>query len=578
MDLKNKSTSVYKDLLSYFKKYKYLFLILNIFNVISVILGIVPPWLTKYIVDDLIKKNRPELLGTAVLIMIGVIILKGIVDYFVRFFMEYIGQNVIHNLRSDVFAHLNKLSFSFYDNVKTGDLISRVTADAQFLKRFFGFAALTIISNFLTLISIFIVMFTWSYKLTLIYLIIIPLIIHAMKNYAYKVNPVYGKSRKSLGNLTDVIRNSVLGIETIKLFGREKWEFKQFAKENEKYYKVNVKGSKISSVWLPYVNFIVGAGTALVICLGGHLVIENEITLGVLVGLITYMRMLVRPIRQTGMLINMIAKSDAVLKRIFEIFEINHGIKDDKNAFNLKDVKGKIEFKNVSFGYKDNNMILHDLSFKINPGEKLAVVGPTGTGKTTLIQLLLRFYDADKGQILIDDNDIKKIKLHSLRKQMGIVMQDVFIFSSTIADNIAYGKPDSSMDEIIEASKKAQIHNFILTLKDGYLTQVGERGIKLSGGQKQRLAVARVLLNDPKIIIMDEPTSNVDAETEFKLNQAFDKISEGRTSIIIAHRLWTVKKADKIIVIKDGNIVEIGKHDELLLKDSCYKKMYNDII
>jgi ABC-type multidrug transport system fused ATPase/permease subunit len=569
---------IYKELLSYFKKYKVKFSLLNIFNIFSVVMGIVPPLMTKYIVDDLIKESQPQLIGIAVLIMIGVTVLKGIIDYFVRLNMEYIGQNVIHNLRTDLFNHLNKLSFSFYDNTKTGDLISRVTADAEFLKRFFGFAALTIISNILTLIAIFIVMFTWSYKLTIIYLLIIPLIIHAMRNYAYKVNPVFGKSRKSLGKLTDVVKNSVLGMETIKLFGREDWEFEQFSKENNKYYNVNIKGNKITSVWLPYVNFIIGLGTALVICIGGYLVIKNEITLGILVGLITYMRMLIRPIRQTGMMISMIAKSDAVLKRIFAILKIEPEIKDDKNAVNLSDVKGKIEFKNVSFGYKDNNTVLHNINFKIEPGEKIAVVGPTGTGKTTLIQLLLRFYDADEGQILIDNYDIKKLKLNSLRKQIGIVMQDVFIFSSSIAENIAYGRPNSSRKEIVEAAKEAKIHDFITTLKDGYETQVGERGIKLSGGQKQRLAIARVLLNNPKIIIMDEPTSNVDAQTELNLNETFEKFSENKTLIIIAHRLWTVKKADKIIVLKDGNIVEMGKHEELLMKNSYYKKMYNDII
>lgn len=574
---RDKIWSVYKEIYPYFTHYKWIVLVVTLTIIFSVILGLLPPWLTRYIIDNLIGEKRPDLLGIVILAMIGIFVVKGGLDFLIRYLAEYIGQNVIHDLRTNLYRHLNRLSFSFYDQARIGDIVSRVTADTDTLKTFFGFGSIYIIANFLTLGGILVVMFIWNYKLTLIYLAILPLIIHAMRNYAYKVRPVFGQARKSLGELTANIRDSLLGIEVMKLFGREEWEYEKFSRGNEAYSKLNVRGSKISSFWMPYVNFIIGVGIALVVSLGGWWVIRGDISLGVLIGLLAYMRLLMRPIRQTGMMISTATRASAALSRIFTVLHIQPEVRDKPNAYRLPPVKGRVRFENVNFSYRVGRPALKNINIEVEPEEIVALVGPTGAGKSTLIHLIPRFYDPDQGGVFIDNHNIKDVKVSSLREQIGIVMQNIFLFGTSIAENIAYGKPEASMKEIVEVAKIAQIHDFILSLPQGYYTQIGQRGIRLSGGQKQRLAIARFLLTNPRILLMDEPTSNVDAETEDKMNRAFARVMAGRTTFIIAHRLWTITNADKIVVLKEGLIVQAGNHRQLLAQGGIYKKMYDSL-
>jgi ATP-binding cassette, subfamily B, multidrug efflux pump len=506
--------------------------------------------------------------------MIIIIIIQGALEFINRYLMEFVAHNVIHKIRGELYSHLTGLSFSFYDKARTGDLMTRVTADTDNLKTFFGFAFMRIITNILILTGILIVMLIWNFKLALIYIIISPLIVHAMRNYSLKVRPVYGQARKRLGMISDRINDLLEGIEVVKVFAREDFELSKFTRENDKYLKANVKGGKISALWMPYVDFITGLGIGLVLLIGGRWVINGEISPGVLLGFITYMSILLRPIRQTGMMFNITNKAIASLKRINSIFEIESEIKEKKDAYVLDKIRGNILFNNVSFSYNKSELVLNDINLEVDAGETVALVGPSGAGKSTLVHLIPRFYDVDRGEVLIDGHNVLNLKLSSLRKRIGIILQSSFLFGTTIAENIAYGKPDASMKEIIEVAKIAQIHDFISSLPQGYDTQIGEKGARLSGGQKQRIEIARVLLTDPEILIMDEPASNIDVKTEENLNKAIKMLIKGRTTFIIAHRLWTVKNADKIVLLNKGRIVEIGTHKELIKREGLYKELY----
>ncbi|MFW5953200.1 MAG: ABC transporter ATP-binding protein, partial [Candidatus Natronoplasma sp.] len=385
--------------------------------------------------------------------------------------------------------------------------------------------------------------------------------------------------RKTFAKLTEMVQENFVGIEVIKLFGREDQQKKKFNKRNQEYVDINIKASKVSALWMPYVHFLVGLSTALVVWYGGKLVIEDKISLGMMAGFLSYIAMLTRPVRQTGMMINLSSQAVAATERIFDVLDMSPEVKDSLDAEDLPPVEGKVEFNDVGFSYKKGKKVLKDIDMEVKSGETVAIVGPTGSGKSTLLHLIPRFYDVDKGKILIDGHDIKKVTIDSLRKQVGIVLQHTFLFGASIRENISYGRPDASMEEIIECAKIAQIHDFIESLPLGYETPIGERGVDISGGQKQRFAMARVLLTDPSLLILDEPTSSVDVETEERMQKAMSEVIKDRTTFVIAHRLWTVQNADKILVLKKGRIVERGKHEELLEKeDGFYRKIYQQVL
>jgi len=402
----------------------------------------------------------------------------------------------------------------------------------------------------------------------------IPLMIFGMYMYASRVRPSFRSVRRSFGKLTHFVRERIIGIKVTKLFGQENQEKKKFSKINERYTKINIDASKISAKWMPYVNFFIGLSTALVVWIAGRLIIRESISFGMFVGFLSYLGMLFRPVRQTGMMINFSTHALTAAERIFQILDTESKIKDKADAQPLNDFHGDVEFKNIRFAYNGKKTVLKDINFKVNSGETVAIVGPTGAGKSTLIQLILRFYEPQKGKILIDGQDIQHIQLKSLRNHIGIVLQHTFLFAASIKENISYGKPTATMDEIINCAKIAQIHNFIKSLPLGYETPVGERGVTLSGGQRQRLAIARVLLTNPQLLILDEPTSNIDVETEQKMQQALKAVIKDRTTFIIAHRLWTIKNVDKIFVIHKQRIIEKRTHHELIEIDSNFLKTF----
>ncbi len=547
--------------------------------VISTALGLVPPWLIRYGVDTIILKGRTDRLVIIGLAMVGTAVLKGFFDFVKSYVSEYIAQTIIHDIRVNLYEHLTTLSFSFYDESRTGDLMSRLTADADSLRRFLGRVSTYVSENILTIAGILVVMMIWDYRLGMLYLLLLPFMVFGMTIYATRVRPMFRKVRRTFAALTHVVQENFVGIEVIKLFGREREEEKKFHAQNKQYIDINIEAAKVSALWMPYVHFLMGLGTALVVWYGGRLVITDVISLGTLAGFISYIAMLLRPVRQTGMMINFSSQAVAAAERIFEVMDTSSEIEDAPDAYDLPAVEGEVEVNDVSFSYRGGTQVLKDINIHVAPGQTVAIVGPTGAGKSTLLHLLPRFYDPDEGQILIDGHDIREVTLNSLRKQVGIVLQHTFLFGASIRENISYGKPEAPMDKIIECAKIAQIHEFIESLPLGYETPIGERGVNLSGGQKQRLAMARVLLTDPALLILDEPTSSIDAETEERMREAMKDVIKDRTTFVIAHRLWTVKHADKILVIKNGEIVEKGTHHELLSRgEGFYTDVYQQVL
>ncbi len=546
--------------------------------IISTALALVPPWLIRYGIDELVIGNQPEYLWMLGLAMVGVVLLQGLVDFGTRYGSEYVSQNIIHDIRNELYEHLNRLSFAFYDWSRTGDIMSRVTADADALRQFFSNACIFISGNLLTLIGVFFIMLTWEPRLALLYLLVLPLMAHAMAAYAVKVRPMFTRVRRQLGQLTRMLQEDVVGVEVVKLFGREDREYEEFSRENEEYVQVNVMAAKVTALWMPYVTFLLGVATALVVWYGGRLVIQEVISMGTLMGFTGYIAMLMRPIRQTGMMISFGAQAVAAGERIFDVLDITPEIQDAPDAYDLPPVLGRVEYRNVQFSYEPGRPVLEDINLTARPGETVAIVGPTGSGKSTLIHLLPRFYDPDTGSVSIDGNDLRDVKVQSLRSQVGIVLQHTFLFGASIRENISYGRPDAGMDEVIRCARIAQLHDFVQSLPLGYETPVGERGVTLSGGQRQRLAMARVLLTDPQLLILDEPTSSVDAETEMRMQKALSAVMEGRTTFVIAHRLWTVRNADKIVMLKSGTIAEIGTHEELAAAGGFYSEVYQTVL
>lgn len=561
-------------LLTYLKEYSLKLVITALLVIASTVFSLGPPWLIRQGIDEHILAGRVERLLWLALLMVLLALLRGIFDLGKRYQAELVAQKVVHDIRRDLFNHISRLSFSFFDSSLTGDLLSRLTSDTDDVRRMLSFVSINLIGNFLLLLGILLVLMVWELRLALLYLLFFPVMIQAMRIYAGRVRPVFARSRKQLAWLTEKVRESLLGRETVKIHNISDWSRSRVQKASDSYRDINIEAARITARWMPYVNFLTGVFSALLLWYGGRLVVQETVTLGELSGFFAYLALLFRPIRQSGMMINLASRALASGSRLLEVLEQKPEVKVYPQAYPLPAVKGRIVYENVSFSYGEDLPVLKDINLQVDPGQTAALVGPSGAGKSTLLKLLPRFYEPQQGKIYVDEHDIQQVTADSLRENLGIVFQDTFLFSASIAENIASGLPQASREEIREAAERAQIAEFIESLPLRYDTPVGERGVSLSGGQRQRLALARMLLTDPRVLLLDEPTSQLDESTEKKLKLALREVSRGRTSLIISHRLWTVTEADVIFVMEQGEIKEQGRHEELLQQSGLYSRLY----
>jgi len=485
------------------------------------------------------------------------------------------GQHVIYDISYKLFDHIQRLSLEFFDKQETGKIISRLTNDVQALNELLTQGITGIIRDFVMMVGIMFFMLYMNVKLSLLSFILIPLLFAITLSFRSKFRSAFREVRKKIANVTAKLEEGISGVRVTKSFSRENTNIKHFDKTNVENLEANMQAVKVWSVYYPIIEVITAIGTCIVIWNGGVQIMGEKLTRGELLAFLSYVRMFYMPIRQLSQIYTTMQSAMAASERIFEILDTKSKVVESPNAYDLPLIDGHVEYKNISFGYDDNKYVLHDISFSVEPGQTTAIVGPTGSGKTTIVNLLARLYDPQEGSIIIDGNDIRKVRLHSLRRQMGIVLQDSFLFSGTIRENIRYGKLDATDEDIIRASEAVSAHRFISQMPEGYNTEVGERGSKLSVGQRQLVSFARALLANPRILILDEATSSVDAYTEVLIQKALEELLKNRTSFVIAHRLSTIINSDKLLVIENGKIVETGTHNELLSKGGLYQRLYN---
>ena len=574
------SVSAFRRLMKYHRRYPWYLAAIVTLSVVRSILFSIEPLYTTYIIINVIGPPSNLTLLPGYLL---VILLAGIgfaVSNFVLLYTHGVmSQYIVRDLRTDYYRSLQSKSFSFYDSVAVGDLTSRATVDLQLVDFFMRTWLATVLNAVFTTIIIIAIILPISPIMTLISLASMPLIFYFTARLWVETMPLFRNMQLIMGKLTSYIQQNIIGMKTIRIFRREKDVVDGFKEVEGIYVDTAVKAGKIQAIYTPLGPAILTLGIALVYVYAGEtLSIPGSALAIVQVGNIIlfarYMMRLTFPIRDVSQTLGTWIAAYAGLERIFEITDVPRNVEDLPSARDVKIERGKLELENVTFGYAKDRPVLRNISFTVQPGEKIAVLGATGSGKSSLIYLIPRFYDIQKGSIRIDGTDIREFKLVSLRKQVGVVLQDVFLFSGTLRENIAFGKPDASMQEIVQAAKSARIHEFIESLPCGYDTAVGERGVTLSGGQKQRITIARALLGNPKILIMDDSLSFVDAKTEQEIQAAIQEATKGRTTLIIAQRFSTIKNAEKILVLENGCVAEFGTHEELLAKNGVYKKVY----
>lgn len=544
-----------------------------ILTVVAVFLSMANPYITKMIVDDVLEARNFEKLWPLILILLGTTLGHAVARYIKQYLFEYSSQKILYDLRSDMYDKLQAQSFKYYDNMRIGHLMNRMVGDLQSIRNFLNNGYISFFESLISFFTTFSVIVTMNYKLTILMLTVLPMLFWNTRSMSKILNPLFKEIRRHFERVTTTAEENITGIRVVKAFGREEYEKEKFYKVSKGFSDANIKAADIRAKYVPRTQAINGLGSIIILLFGGYLAIKGEITVGDLVAFNGYMFMLSTPINSLNNLVNQWQDAVASMEKIFEVLDKDIEIENKDGAIVLDKVKGNIEFENVSFKYKDAP-VLKNISMNIPAGSTIAIMGPTGSGKSTIINLIARFYDCTEGRVLIDGHDVRDIDLLSLRKNVGIVMQDSFLFSSSIAENIAFGNPDATMEQIEEAAKIADAHEFIMTMPDKYDTVIGERGVGLSGGQKQRIAIARAILYNPKILVFDDSTSSVDMKTEQQIQSTLKKVMKGRTSIIIAHRISSVKDADKILFIEDGQIVEEGTHDELISLGGRYYNIF----
>jgi ATP-binding cassette subfamily B protein len=551
------------------------------------------PWPVKIVLDDVLKTksshqhgwlnhvifstvgtDRLAVLKFAALAALVIAIVGAIFSYTEKYLTTSIGQWVMHDLRRTLYSHVQRLSMYYHDHKQTGDLISRVTSDIDAVQSFLASGLLSGIINVLTLVGMVGVMLYLNWKFTLVALSVAPLLFVIVYSYTRRIKKAAREVRKKESEIVSVIQEVLTSIRVVKAFGREDYEQQRLEEESLESVELALHARGLKAKLSPLVEIIVAIGTSMVLWFGARMVLDDTLSAGSLVVFIFYLGKMYKPMQELSKMTDAYSKATVGYERIREVLETNHEVADLPGARPVARLKGRIEFDNVHFSYEPGNPVLHGVSFRVEPGQVVALVGPTGAGKTSIISLIPRFYDPDSGQVRIDGVDIRRYTQKSLRQQISFVLQETLLFHATVWKNIAYGKPGASRAEILRAAHLANAHEFIDKMPQGYDTLVGERGVTLSGGQRQRIAIARAIIRGTPIMILDEPTSGLDSATEKLVFEALDKLMEGTTSIVIAHRLSTIRRADLILVVKDGMIVERGKHEELLTGSRLYAELY----
>jgi ATP-binding cassette subfamily B protein len=563
-----------KRLLGFIKPYKKYVILAIILNVLVAILDSVGPLLTKIAVDDYISKSNYKGLLLICLVLLGSLLLQATIQYFLTYFTQFIGQKTLYDIRTKIFNHIQTLALKFFDRTPIGRLVTRATNDVEALGELFSSGIVMVFYDIFIIIGILVFMFFMDVSLSLVTLTVLPVLIYGTFLFRKKARESYRDVRLYLARLNAYMQEHVTGMSVVQIFNKQSDELKKFSSINDDYKRTNIKSIFYYAIFYPGVELLSAIAVGLIIWYGGGEVVQGYLTIGVLFAFIQYTEMFFRPIRDLSEKYNIMQTAMASSERIFKLLDNQTIIKNPDNPIKLGNVEGSVEFKNVWFAYNGEDYVLKDISFSINPGETVAIVGHTGAGKTSIINTFTRFYDINKGKVLLDGIEIEKIDKKELRKYISMVLQDVFLFSGTIKSNINLNDETITDEQVIEAAKIVGADKFIDLLPNKYDEEVKERGATLSVGQKQLISFARALAYNPKILILDEATSSIDTETEHLIKQAIEKLLVGRTAIVIAHRLSTIQNADKIIVLHKGEIRETGNHQQLLAKKGIYYKLY----
>lgn len=537
-------------------------------------LALAIPQFIRWIVDRGIGGKDTQLLFGSVAALLGLTLIKGALTFWQGRWTEQASQNVAYDLRNAMHRKLAALSFSYHDRTETGQILSRAVQDVDRVRFVTGRAFLRLTDGIVLMLGSAAMLLWMNPQLALLALATLPFLAHRAFHLGRRLRPLSLAVQQQLAVLTTRLEQNLRGARVVKAFAQEDAEIARFDRENDRWFDLSVRASRLQAINTPLIDFIANVSTVIIIWYGGLLVIQGHLTLGELVSFTTYLAQLALPVRRLGQIVPALAIAAAAGTRIFEILDAQSEVRDAPDAIPLPPARGLVRFENVSFAYFRRHRVLDDITFEAQPGQVIALLGMTGSGKSTIINLIPRFYDATEGRIAIDGYDIRSVTLNSLRDQIGIVLQETLLFATTIRENIAFGRPDAREEEIIQAARAAQAHDFIVETPNGYDTLVGERGITLSGGQRQRVAIARALLKDPRILILDDATSSVDTETEQLIQKALERLMRGRTSFIIAQRLSTLRMADLILVLEKGRIAARGTHEELLRRSGLYAEIY----
>lgn len=544
------------------------------FSILMALLELVPSLLTRALLDDALMGHNARLLYMLALGLMAALLVRTIAHWTRMIFTGRLAQMVLYQLRTKLYEHLQKLSLSFYNNKRTGQIMSRVTNDVNVMEQFIveGLRDATI--NALKVSIIIVILFYTNPQLALLTLIPTVPLAWGTRTFSSRIRNTYRAMRRRLADMNSILSDTIAGIQVVQVFGQEDYEARKFNLKSREFFQAGIDSNRLQAMFYPSVNFAFGVGQVIVWVFGGRQVLAGRLSPGDLVMFSGLVAQFYAPVQSLSQMSNLLASTAASAERVYEILDLQPDIQTEVAAQPMQDVQGEVVFDNVTFGYDSSDLALQEVSLRVAPGQTVGLVGPSGSGKSTLVSLISRFYDVTGGSVKIDGKDVREVDLKDLRSNISVVLQEPYLFHGTIRDNIAYGRPEASFRDVLAAAQAANAHEFVMKLGDGYDTHVGERGTKLSGGQRQRISIARAILDDPRILILDEATSAVDTESEALIQEALDNLMKDRTTIAIAHRLSTVKNADKLVVMENGRVIEEGTHEELVQHpDSLYKKL-----